>query len=105
MSIAEIVESVVAGPLPLRLVAYDGSELGPGRRHRAPCTCAPPARRPTSPPHPATSGWPGPTWPATSTVEGVHPGDPYDLLVDLADVRFQRRRPRGPRSSSRAPSG
>ena len=23
-------------------------------------------------------------------VEGVHPGDPYDLLVDLASVRFRR---------------
>ncbi len=92
MSIAEIVESVVAGPLPLRLVAYDGSELGPADAPRALHL-----RTPRAAAYLATA--PGDLGLARAyvagdlTVEGVHPGDPYDLLVDLADVRFQRPSP------------
>jgi len=89
MSIAEIVESVVAGPLPVRLVAYDGSSLGP--------TDAPRVlhlRTPRAAAYLATA--PGDLGLARAyvagdlAVEGVHPGDPYDLLVDLSDLRFQR---------------
>ena len=83
MSIAEIVESVVAGPLPLRLVAYDGSALGPADAPRALHL-----RTPRAAAYLATA--PGDLGLARAyvagdlTVEGVHPGDPYDLLVDLA---------------------
>ena len=92
MSIAEIVESVVAGPLPLRLVAYDGSALGPADAPRALHL-----RTPRAAAYLATA--PGDLGLARAyvagdlTVEGVHAGDPYDLLVDLADVRFQRPSP------------
>jgi cyclopropane-fatty-acyl-phospholipid synthase len=89
MSIAEIVESVVTGPLPLRLVAYDGSALGPPDAPRALHLNTPRAAA-----YLATA--PGELGLARAyvagdlAVEGVHPGDPYDLLVDLADVHFQR---------------
>ena len=90
MSIAEIVESVVDGPAAPAPRAYDGSALGPPDAAARPAPAH--AARGGLPRDRAraTSGWPGPTSPATSTVEGVHPGDPYDLLVDLADVRFRR---------------
>ncbi|MFL6080145.1 MAG: class I SAM-dependent methyltransferase [Ornithinibacter sp.] len=89
MSIAEIVESVLDGPIPLGVRAYDGSSLGP-----------------PDPPHvlnlltPRAASYlataPGELGLARAyvsgdlDVEGVHPGDPYDLLVDLASVRFRR---------------
>jgi cyclopropane-fatty-acyl-phospholipid synthase len=89
MSIAEIVESVVTGPLPLRLVAYDGSALGPPDAPRALHLNTPRAAA-----YLATA--PGELGLARAyvagdlAVEGVHPGDPYDLLVDLSSVRFRR---------------
>ena len=92
MSIAEIVESVVEGPLRLRLVAYDGSSLGPPDARRALHL-----RTPRAASYLATA--PGDLGLARAyvtgdlDVEGVHPGDPYDLLVDLASLRFRRPTP------------
>ncbi|HSF97674.1 MAG TPA: class I SAM-dependent methyltransferase [Ornithinibacter sp.] len=89
MTIAEIVESVVDGPLPLRLVAYDGSTVGPADAPRALHL-----RTPRAAAYLATA--PGDLGLARAYVagdlvlEGVHPGDPYDLLVDMAGVRFRR---------------
>ncbi len=92
MSIAEIVESVVEGPLPLRLVAYDGSQIGPPEAARALNL-----RTPRGAAYLATA--PGDLGLARAyvagdlTVDGVHPGDPYDLLVDMATLRFRRPSP------------
>ncbi|HET9020794.1 MAG TPA: class I SAM-dependent methyltransferase [Ornithinibacter sp.] len=92
MSIAEIVESVVEGPLRLRLVAYDGSSLGPPDAQRALHLRT---RRAAS--YLATA--PGDLGLARAyvtgdlDVEGVHPGDPYELLVDLTSLRFRRPTP------------
>ena len=89
MSIAEIVESVLDGPIPLGLRAYDGSSLGPPDAERALNL-----RTPRAASYLATA--PGELGLARAyvagdlVVEGVHPGDPYDLLVDLASVRFRR---------------
>ena len=89
MSIAEIVRSVVTGPLPLRLVAYDGSRVDPPDAPRALHL-----RTPRAAAYLATA--PGDLGLARAyvagdlDVEGVHPGDPYELLVDLAAVRFRR---------------
>ncbi len=89
MSIAEIVESVVAGPLPLRLVAYDGSALGPPDAPRVMHL-----RTPRAAAYLGTA--PGDLGLARAYIagdidlEGVLPGDPYDLLADLARVRFRR---------------
>ena len=89
MSIAEIVESVLEGPITLGLRAYDGSSLGPPDSQRTLYL-----RTPRAASYLATA--PGDLGLARAyvagdvDVEGVHPGDPYDLLVDLASVRFRR---------------
>jgi len=89
MSIAEIVESVLDGPIPLGLRAYDGSSLGPPNPQRALNLLTPRAAS-----YLATA--PGELGLARAyvsgdlDVEGVHPGDPYELLVDLAALRFRR---------------
>src|SRR6476661_1933962 len=92
MSIAEIVDSVVDGPLPVTLRAYDGSSLGPPDAARAL-----ELRTPRAVAYLATA--PGDLGLARAYVSGdvalhgIHPGDPYDLLVDLAGVRFRRPSP------------
>ncbi|WP_377642344.1 class I SAM-dependent methyltransferase [Oryzobacter terrae] len=89
MSIAEIVDSVVDGPLPVALRAYDGSSLGPPDAAR---TLE--LRTPRALAYLATA--PGDLGLARAyvsgdlAIHGIHPGDPYDVLVDLADVRFHR---------------
>jgi len=89
MSIAEIVASVLDGPLTLGVRAYDGSSLGPPHPARTLTL-----RTPRAASYLATA--PGELGLARAYVagdlgvEGVHPGDPYDLLVDLAAVRFRR---------------
>ena len=89
MSIAEIVRSVLDGPPTLGLRAYDGSSLGPPDPPRTLHLLTPRAAS-----YLATA--PGDLGLARAyvagdlDVEGVHPGDPYDLLVDLAAVRFRR---------------
>jgi cyclopropane-fatty-acyl-phospholipid synthase len=89
MSIAGIVESVLDGPIPLGVRAYDGSSLGPPHPPRVLNLLTPRAAS-----YLATA--PGELGLARAyvagdlDVEGVHPGDPYDLLVDLASVRFRR---------------
>ena len=92
MSIAEIVDSVVDGPLPVGLRAYDGSSLGPAD---APRTLE--LRTPRAVAYLATA--PGDLGLARAyvagdlAIHGIHPGDPYPVLVDLADVRFHRPSP------------
>ncbi len=92
MTIADIVESVVDGPLPLRFEAYDGSALGPpdaGRTMRL--------RTPRGAAYLVTA--PGDLGLARAyvtgdlAVDGIHPGDPYDLLADMVSVRFRRPSP------------
>lgn len=89
MSIAEIVASVVDGELPLRFEAYDGSAAGPPDAERT--------LRLTTPRGAAfLATAPGDLGMARAyvsgdlAVEGVHPGDPYPLLADLARVHFRR---------------
>ncbi|MFQ6170685.1 class I SAM-dependent methyltransferase [Oryzobacter sp. R7] len=89
MSIATIVESVVDGSLPVGLRAYDGSSLGPPDAAR---TLE--LRTPRAVAYLATA--PGDLGLARAwvtgdlAIHGIHPGDPYDVLVDLASVRFHR---------------
>jgi cyclopropane-fatty-acyl-phospholipid synthase len=92
MTIADIVESVVDGPLPLRFEAYDGSGAGPADAPRRMTL-----RSPRGAAYLATA--PGDLGLARAYVsgdlhlDGVHPGDPYELLVDMASVRFRRPSP------------
>ncbi|GAA4409954.1 class I SAM-dependent methyltransferase [Fodinibacter luteus] len=89
MSIAEMVHSVLDGPLTLGLRAYDGSSTGPPDSPRALHL-----RTPRAAAYLATA--PGQLGLVRAyvagdlDVDGVHPGDPYDLLVDLSAVRFRR---------------
>lgn len=89
MSIAAIIGSAVDGPLPVGLRAYDGSSLGPPDAAR---TLE--LRTPRALAYLATA--PGDLGLARAyvtgdlAIHGIHPGDPYDVLVDLADIRFHR---------------
>ncbi len=89
MSIAQLVESVVDGPLPLRVEAFDGSAAGPEASQRRMRIDTPRgvAYLATAP---GDLGLARAYVAGDLTLEGVHPGDPYDLLVDLAGVRFHR---------------
>ncbi|MEU5843994.1 class I SAM-dependent methyltransferase [Rhodococcus sp. NPDC047139] len=89
LALAEIVEIVTGGDMPMRFTAYDGSAAGP---EDAPYGL-----------HLATPK--GATYIATAPgdlgmarayisgdleVKGVHPGNPYRLLESLGDLHFER---------------
>ena len=92
MTIADIIESVVDGPLPLHFEAYDGSSAGPAEAPRRMTL-----RTPRGAAYLATA--PGDLGLARAYVsgdlgvEGVHPGDPYPLLADMAGVGFKKPKP------------
>ncbi len=89
MSIAQIVESVVDGPLPLRVEAYDGSAVGPAEAARR-LTVATPRGLSYLATAPGDLGLARAYVSGDLHVDGVHPGDPYELLADLSGVRFRR---------------
>lgn len=92
-TIADLVDAAVEGPLPLRITAYDGSKTGPDSAARALHIAN---LRAVS--YLATA--PGDLGMARAyamgdlVVEGVHPGNPYDALVDLERLHFRRPDPR-----------
>jgi len=92
-TIAQLVDEVVDGPLPVRITAYDGSKTGPDSAQR---TLHIANQRAVS--YLATA--PGDLGMARAyttgdlVVEGVHPGNPYDVLVDLEQLRFRRPDPK-----------
>jgi cyclopropane-fatty-acyl-phospholipid synthase len=92
MSIADIVESVVDGPLPLRFEAYDGSSVGPPDAPRAMQLLTPRgfSYLATAPPE---LGMARAYVAGDLALAGVHPGDPYPLLADMSAVRFRRPSP------------
>ncbi|WP_280256573.1 class I SAM-dependent methyltransferase [Nocardia wallacei] len=89
LSIAEIFETLVEGPVPIRFTAYDGSSCGPeDSKYRLDI------RTPRGINYIATA--PGDLGMARAyisgdmAVEGVHPGDPYDILKAMSDLKFRR---------------
>ena len=90
LTLAEILEIVAAGQLPLKFSAYDGSTAGP---EDAPVGLD--LKTPRGTTYLATS--PGELGLARAYVSGdldmlgVHPGDPYDLLRALADKMYFKR--------------
>jgi cyclopropane-fatty-acyl-phospholipid synthase len=92
MSIADLLDAVVDGPVAVRFEAYDGSSTGPAdapRRMRL--------LTPRGAAYLATA--PGELGLARAYVagdlalEGVHPGDPYPVLADLEVLSFRRPAP------------
>ncbi len=89
LSLAEIVETVSDGDIPLRFTAYDGSATGP---ENAPYGLHLSSSRGTT--YLATA--PGDLGMARAYVSGdleaigVHPGDPYAILKAMTDLHFHR---------------
>ncbi len=82
LSLAEIFESLLAGPAPIRFTAYDGSTYGPAdapvglnlRNERGLAYLV--------------------TAPGDLDIVGIHPGDPYEgMLLLLRAMRFRRPSP------------
>ncbi|MFC7488612.1 class I SAM-dependent methyltransferase [Knoellia sp. CPCC 206453] len=92
-TIAELIDAAVEGPLPLRITAYDGSKAGPDSspralhiaNHRAFSYLA------TAP---GDLGMARAYTTGDLVVEGVHPGNPYEAIVDLERLNFRRPDPR-----------
>ncbi|MFY1621096.1 class I SAM-dependent methyltransferase, partial [Micromonospora sp. WMMD736] len=92
LSLAEILEILASGQLPLRFTAYDGSSAGPDDAE-----LGLDLRTPRGTTYLATA--PGDLGLARAYVSGdleprgVHPGDPYDLLRALAEKMAFKRPP------------
>src|SRR5689334_3031672 len=88
LSMAQILDAVTSGEMPLRFTAYDGSRTGPEDAE-----FGLDLRTPRGASYLATA--PGDLGMARAYVAGdldlvgVHPGDPYDLLVALGDLHFR----------------
>ncbi|WP_280263052.1 class I SAM-dependent methyltransferase [Nocardia wallacei] len=89
LTIAEIFETLVDGEVPIRFTAYDGSSCGPeDSKYRLDI------RTPRGINYIATA--PGDLGMARAYIsgdmlaEGVHPGDPYDFLRAMSDLKFRR---------------
>jgi cyclopropane-fatty-acyl-phospholipid synthase len=90
LSLAEVLLTLLDGPVPFRFTAYDGSEAGPrdatvGLRLRTPRGTSYLATAPGS------LGMARAYVAGDLEVTGVHPGDPYELLRLLADALVWRR--------------
>ncbi|WP_040788011.1 class I SAM-dependent methyltransferase [Nocardia paucivorans] len=89
LSIAEVFETLVDGDIPIRLQAYDGSSTGP-----ADSPYVLDIRTPRGINYLATA--PGDLGMARAyiagdmTASGVHPGDPYEFLKAMSEMKFRR---------------
>jgi cyclopropane-fatty-acyl-phospholipid synthase len=88
LSMAQIMDTVTDGALPLRFVAYDGSSTGPqdaayGLELLSPRGASYLATAP------GDLGMARAYVAGDLDVIGVHPGDPYELLNALGDLRFK----------------
>ncbi len=89
LSIAEIFETLVDGEVPIRFSAHDGSSTGPKDSK-----FALEIRNPRGINYIATA--PGDLGMARAyiagdmTAEGIHPGDPYEILRAMGELKFRR---------------
>ncbi|WP_406269056.1 class I SAM-dependent methyltransferase [Nocardia sp. NBC_00881] len=89
LSIAEIFETLIEGTIPIRLTAYDGSATGPEDSQ-----FALDIKTPRGINYLATA--PGDLGMARAyisgdmTASGTHPGDPYEILRALDELKFRR---------------
>ncbi|MFJ4656287.1 class I SAM-dependent methyltransferase [Nocardia sp. NPDC088792] len=89
LSIAEIFETLIDGPVPLKITAYDGSTTGPqdsdfGLEIKTPRGVNYIATAP------GDLGMARAYIAGDLTAHGVHPGDPYELLKAMAGMKFRR---------------
>ncbi|MEO7269911.1 MAG: cyclopropane-fatty-acyl-phospholipid synthase family protein [Knoellia sp.] len=92
-TIAELIDAAVEGPLPLRISAYDGSKAGPDSAPRA-FHIANPRAFSYLATAPGDLGLARAYTTGDLVVEGVHPGNPYEVIVDLERLHFRRPDPR-----------
>ncbi|MFI6870789.1 class I SAM-dependent methyltransferase [Nocardia sp. NPDC050406] len=89
LTIAEIFETMIDGEMPIRFTAYDGSSTGP-----ADSKFGLEIRNPRGVNYVATA--PGDLGMARAYIagdmvtEGVHPGNPYELLKAMSGMKFHR---------------
>ncbi|EHK83276.1 class I SAM-dependent methyltransferase [Rhodococcus pyridinivorans] len=89
LALAQIVEIVTGGDMPLRFTAYDGSAAGPEDSPYGLHLASPKGAT-----YIATA--PGDLGMARAYIsgdlqaKGVHPGNPYELLASLGDLHFER---------------
>lgn len=93
LGIAQIVDTLVAGPVPIRFSAYDGSSAGPDDSEYSLDI-----KTPRGINYIATA--PGDLGMARAyiagdmAVTGVHPGDPYPVLKAMDELKFRRPSPK-----------
>lgn len=89
LSIAEILDAVTAEPVPFRFEAYDGSRTGPDHAAYG-LTLKTPRGASYVATAPGDLGLARAYVSGDLDIEGVHPGDPYELLKVMQDLRFVR---------------
>jgi len=89
LSIAEIFETLVDGGVPIRFSAYDGSSTGPDDSKFSLEITTPRGINYIAT-APGDLGMARAYISGDMAVDGVHPGDPYDILKAMTDLKFRR---------------
>lgn len=89
LTLAEIFELLLAEPAGLRFTAYDGSATGP-EDASVQVHAANPRAVAFMATAPGSLGLARAYVSGDLVVQGIHPGDPYDMLVALSGVRWRR---------------
>ncbi|MBO0856518.1 MAG: class I SAM-dependent methyltransferase, partial [Nocardia sp.] len=89
LTIAEILELLVDGPVPIRVTAYDGSSTGPAHS-KYKLTIHNPRGVNYIATAPGDLGMARAYIAGDLSAEGVHPGDPYEILRAMTELKFRR---------------
>ncbi|UYP19282.1 class I SAM-dependent methyltransferase [Rhodococcus sp. Z13] len=89
LALADIVEIVTGGDMPMRFTAYDGSAVGP-EDSRFGLHLATPRGASYIATAPGDLGMARAYIAGDLQAKGVHPGNPYPLLAALGDLHFER---------------
>src|SRR5262249_50182413 len=89
LSIAEIIESLIDGPVPIRISAYDGSSCGPEDSEFALEITNPRGINYTAT-APGDLGMARAYIAGDMSVTGVHPANPYPILKVMKGLKFRR---------------
>ncbi|MGV9412425.1 class I SAM-dependent methyltransferase [Nocardia sp. NPDC003693] len=89
LTIAEIFESLIEGPMPVRFTAYDGSSTGPANSEFGLEIVNPRGVNYVAN-APGDLGMARAYISGDMRIHGAHPGDPYELLKAMASMKFRR---------------